>query len=240
MALLRWSSAFDNIEAHVLELRTGPDLDLAVPGRAQPMRLSPAEARNALHGVPSDEGLRNSIWSSVITRARRDDTARSDWQLYAAWLAIPALRRTVHEVSSRLGSERSEVEAEMLVALLEELETAEPEQPDPGLMLLKAVRTRAWRAARRLPEVAVADTTVTEAFRRGPGHGVELYVPAPVRRGKSLAPLRITMSRSQREGELLGAVAHRLGLRDLVSAAAGTRRGHRIGTLPLRQKGGPR
>ncbi|KNB53691.1 hypothetical protein [Streptomyces caatingaensis] len=175
MALLRWSSAFDGIEADVLVLQAGP-----------------------------------------------------------------ALRRTVHQVSGRLGSERAEVEAAMLMALLEELEAVDLEQPNPGLVLLKAVRTRAWRAARRRPETAVADTAVTEVLRRGPGHGMELCIPTPVRRGRLLAPLRITVSRSQREGELLGAMAHRLGLRDLVSTTAGKGRRRRIGTISPGQKGGSR
>ncbi|GAA2719407.1 MULTISPECIES: hypothetical protein [Streptomyces] len=240
MALLRWDNAFDNIETHVLELQTSPDLHLALPGLARPLRLSPAEARNALYRVPGDEDLRNSIWSSTIARARREGDARSDWQLFVTWLAIPALRRTVYQVSSRLGSERAEVEAEVLVALLEELQTVAPDQPNCGQTLLQAVRTRAWRAARRPPEATVADTAVMEVLRRRSGHGVEGHIPAPASRERLLAAPRITVSRAQREGELLGALAHRLGLRDLVSATTGTGQRRRIGKISLRKKGGPR
>ncbi|MEV5239714.1 hypothetical protein AB0K89_11460 [Streptomyces cinnamoneus] len=126
------------------------------------------------------------------------------------------------------------MEAETLAALMEELDTVEPEQPNPGLALLKAVRTRTWRAARRPPEVAVPDPAVTKALRRDPGDDVEWHISAPIPKEDLLAPSRVIMSRSQREGELLGAMCHRLGLRDRIVALTAARRGPRVAVLPLR------
>ncbi|MFD4657855.1 hypothetical protein ACFWP2_19755 [Kitasatospora sp. NPDC058444] len=239
MALLRWSSAFDCIETHIAETGPAYDLEIPVPGQHQPLRLGLEAARNALYALPGDELLQKSIWRTAVTRAQADVPA-ADWRLRTVWLAIPALRRTAHQVSRRLGSERTEVEAEILAAVLAELRAIDPDQSDLGRSLVKAARNRAWCAARRRPEVVVADAELTAALQRRPHRGVELHVPTLPHKGAPYAPPRVTVPRSRLEGDLLQAMADDFGLRHLVVAAARTQRGPRIGTLALRPRGGAR
>lgn len=235
MALLRWSSAFDCIEAHVAETGPADELEIPVPGQPQLLRLSLEATRNKLYEFPGDGTVQQSIWRTVVALAQ-DDAPGGDWRLRTAWLAIPALHRTVQRVSRRLGPERTEVEAEMLAALLAELQTIEPEQPDPGSRLLKAARNRAWSAARRLPEVPVADVALQAALQQRSHPDLELQP----HEGALNPPLRVTMPKSRVEAMLLKAMADRIGLRRLVIAAARTQRGPRIGTLSLRLQGGSR
>lgn len=87
----------------------------------------------------------------VIRTAQSDLTPDSTGKLLAIWLALPRLTGTVHRVCTRLRADRSDVEAEMALALLEKLTDQDGASRLTGSSLLHAARqsvaSRPGRAA---------------------------------------------------------------------------------------------
>ncbi|MET8828534.1 hypothetical protein ABZX40_22465 [Streptomyces sp. NPDC004610] len=125
-----------------------------------PVRLTAAEAYEALYGPNRDPRLSATVWDAVLSAARTDRSPDGTGKLLLIWLAAPKLSGTVRRICGRLRVNRSDVESEMVLALLEALEEqAGQEEPAQsahwGAMtglhigpLLRAARTRAWRFAR--------------------------------------------------------------------------------------------
>ncbi|MFE3883471.1 hypothetical protein ACFXPQ_11305 [Streptomyces lydicus] len=122
---------------------------------AEPVRLTAAEAHQALYGPGADPQFSAAIWEAVLSAARSDFTPHGTGQLLVIWLALPRLSGTAHRVCRRLRADRSDVEAEMILALLEELTASDTASPLSVAALLKAARNRAWHFARAgLREIA--------------------------------------------------------------------------------------
>ncbi|MER5771057.1 hypothetical protein [Streptomyces sp. NPDC001985] len=116
--------------------------------RAEPVRLTAAEAHEALYGPGADPRHSAAIWQAVLSAARADLTPHGDSRLLVIWLMLPRLTGTVHRVCRRLGADRCDVEAEMALALLEELTEPGNTTHSCAAPLAKAARVRAWRLAR--------------------------------------------------------------------------------------------
>ncbi|MGK5530939.1 hypothetical protein [Streptomyces sp. URMC 129] len=227
MGLLRWAGTFDAIEDHVAEATSGLQLLINAPNDGHELLLTPTECRTALYDVPADASMRTAMWRYVIRSARLEETPERRWRLCTVWMAIPGLRRTAFRVSSRLGADRRDIEAEMVLAVLEELHVLDLDAPDPGLSLLRAARRRGWEAGRRaLAEVAVEDVEVASRRLERAGGRVEFYASADCRRELTV-PLRVVVSRKKVEGDSMTSLAQWL----LVTPHV--RPGPMLGRLPL-------
>ncbi|WP_159037193.1 hypothetical protein [Streptomyces specialis] len=215
------------------------------------VRLSPDESRKAMYGPQRDEALRTAIWRQAVTEARREpEDSDGTGRLLVVWLALPGLYRNLHRIMCRLRVERADLEAEAVLALLAALDTADPDSPDTGGRLIKEAVNGMWAYANRVrQEVPVADIAAIAEARNAtappeeqprPADGWELHLTPPPRSDGLAATLRFAESRARREGERLGALAHRAGLPDLAFRARRHEDADLIGTLVLRPLGARR
>ncbi|KQX50816.1 MULTISPECIES: hypothetical protein [unclassified Streptomyces] len=131
-----------------------------------------------------------------------------------------------------------------------EPERSAPERPDPGGLIVKEAVNRMWAYAGRFRwEVPVVDVAAFAAARAAavppegpppPDEAWELHVTPPSRPDGLAATLCFAESRTRREGERIGALAHHAGLRDLVFRARRHEDAELLGTLVLRPAGGRR
>ncbi|WP_406402650.1 hypothetical protein [Streptomyces uncialis] len=145
------SSMFASVRRHFDEPRVGDTVLMTVPAdteRAEPVRLTAAETHEALYGPGSDPQFATAIWKEVLRTALSDLTPHGTGRLLLIWLALPRLTGTVQRVCTRLRADRSDVEAEMVLALLEELAAPDAASRLSDSSLIHTARTRAWRFAR--------------------------------------------------------------------------------------------
>ncbi|MFB7514768.1 hypothetical protein [Streptomyces sp. NPDC056144] len=224
---------------------------LVVNDGHRPVRLSPEDCRNALYGPRRDEGLRAAIWRQAVTEAQQEPPGGdAEGRLLVVWLAMPGLHRNLYRILRRLRVERADLEAEAVLALLAALDTADPDGPDTGGRLIKEAVNRMWayadRIRREVPVVDVArfaDARIATAAGEEPQRSVEtweLHLVPPPRPDGLCATLRFAESRTRREGERLGALAHCAGLPDVVFRARRHEEADLVGTLVLRPVGARR
>ncbi|MFQ6142260.1 hypothetical protein ACLMNJ_04170 [Streptomyces seoulensis] len=136
---------------HFDDPRVSDAVLVTVPGDAEgaePIRLTAAETHEALYGPDSDPELAAAIWEEVLRSALRDLAPHDTGKLLVIWLALPRLTGTAHRVCKRLRADRSDVEAEMVLAMLEELAAPDAASRLSDSSLIHAARTRAWHFAR--------------------------------------------------------------------------------------------
>ncbi|MEU7226772.1 hypothetical protein [Streptomyces chrestomyceticus] len=244
------NGVFDAVKRHFADPRIAEHLRLSLSSEHTPVSLSPSEAHEALHGTESDPALGAAVWREVIGAAKAETEPQGPWRMLLVWLATPRLNGTAHRITSRLKASRPDIEAEMVLALLETLQTVEPDSPFAAEILIKAARSRAWRFAR--PSLFLLPVRHIENIAREDDHpGAddqpeaeipdprewELEFAPPNSPGGLRAPLRFPVSAAQLEGERLGVLAGRLGLQDIVHQARRGRPRRRVGTLTLRPGG---
>ncbi|MER5353119.1 hypothetical protein ABT093_22645 [Kitasatospora sp. NPDC002551] len=210
-------------------------------------------ARDLLYVPGLGQAVRREVWQHAVGLAQRE----SDWRLVPVWFALPRLRSTVWRTSLAFRLDRADAESEAVLALLEQLGSVEPDQPDVDDLLVRAAVRRVWALARRgAAERSVADVALIAALRHRNGAAVadgpdaaapdvderdwELSIDPPAHPDGLAAQLRFTVSRESVEGVRLGALAGRLGLQDVLYRARRPLRGRRIGTLSLRPAGAAR
>ncbi|MFB7058334.1 hypothetical protein ACFCXT_35080 [Streptomyces vinaceus] len=242
MALVRWNGIHDAIEEHVVRSAFFRQARLLVPVGQGWVPLAPAAGRDVVRPSSTDPLLRAAFWQFVIRNSHEERAPSEDWRMYAVWLAAPGLRRTAYRTVSRLRADRKEVESVLLLGLMEEIRSCDPDRPDVGVRVLRAVHGRAWTYARShrqetvVAEVSDARVSWDPLRDRSDGEpeAPEAVEISPLPRPEGLrAPIRFTGSATAREGERLGVLAERLGLEDVVSRAPRPGAGHRIGTLSL-------
>lgn len=110
--------------------------------------LTPSQARDALYGPDRDDVLATPVWQVVVQTAASEQGSDDTWRLLLVWLASPRLTGTVVRICRRLRADRNDVEAEMVLALLEGLQS--DEHPSAASLdgLLRRARSRAWGLAR--------------------------------------------------------------------------------------------
>ncbi|QNT92496.1 hypothetical protein HEP81_02170 [Streptomyces griseofuscus] len=176
------SSAFASVRRHFDDPRTSDAVFLLVPtdtDEADPVWLTAAETHEALYGPGSDPQFATAVWKEVIRAAQSDLTPDSTGKLLAIWLALPRLTGTAHRICTRLRADRSDVEAEMVLALLEKLADRDGASCLTDSSLLHAARARAWHLAREglreLPSTQIERITEEHALTAS---GEEADAPA--------------------------------------------------------------
>jgi hypothetical protein len=145
------SSTFASVRRHFDDPRVGDSVLVTVLSDiegAEPVRLTAVETYEALYGPGSNPQFAAAVWKEVLRTALSDLAPHDTGKLLALWLALPRLTGTVHRVCKRLRADRSDVEAEMTLALLEELATPDAASRLCDSSLIHAARTRAWLFAR--------------------------------------------------------------------------------------------
>lgn len=176
------SSVFASVRRYFDDPRTSDAVFVLVPtetDEADPVRLTAAETHEALYGPGSDPQFATTVWKEVIRTAQSDLTPDSTGKLLAIWLALPRLTGTVHRVCTRLRADRSDVEAEVVLALLEKLADRDGASRLTDSSLLHAARARAWHLAREglreLPSTQIERITEERALTAS---GEEADTPA--------------------------------------------------------------
>ncbi|WP_206507345.1 hypothetical protein [Streptomyces chrestomyceticus] len=115
---------------------------------AEPVHLTAAETYEVLYGPGSDPQFAAAVWKEVLRSALSDLTPHGTGKLLVIWLVLPRLTGTVHRICMRLRADRSDVEAEMVLALLEHLADPDAASRLSASSLAHAARARAWHFAR--------------------------------------------------------------------------------------------
>ena len=212
-------SVFDSIERHIGDLLPAPRLDVHVEGEAEARNLSLSQVRRMAFDRTADESLRTAIWRRLTELVQRRESHRygQSWLEITIWTALPALRPT----ASRLGRGSSpahweDIQAEMVLGVMEVALTADPLRPDLGSLLCRTGCTRGWQAAR----VGAGESPVEDIDRAagsrsttdpgsGPGTAPDPWGIVPADPADPVDPARI-------EGERLGALAYRMQLEYLL------------------------
>ncbi|MFJ4967564.1 hypothetical protein [Streptomyces sp. NPDC088755] len=169
MTIANTSSVFASVTGYFDNPRAVESIRLTVvPDNAAPIVLTPAQARDALYGPDRDPALATPIWQAVVRAAAAEHGPAETWRLLLVWLALPRLTGTAVRIRRRLRADRADLEAEMVLALLEGLQGDEQPSEDSVDGLLKAVRSRAWSLA-RVGAREFADDTLE---RLSDSHGV--------------------------------------------------------------------
>lgn len=131
--------------------RAQEDVRLTVPSTGvggHPLSLTPDDALAALYGPDPEPELTTPIWQAAVLSAATGPGSTGSHQLLLIWLMLPRLSRTTYRICRRLRADRADIEAEMVLTILTELHTADPDALPLADNLLKAARSNAWRLAR--------------------------------------------------------------------------------------------
>ncbi|MFJ8841329.1 hypothetical protein ACIRFF_00325 [Streptomyces cyaneofuscatus] len=175
MTIANTSSVFAAVTRHFDNPRAMEAIRLTVvTDNAAPVVLTPAQAREALYGPDHDPALVTQIWQVTMRAAAAEQGPAQTWRLLLVWLALPRLTGTAVRICRRLRADRADLEAEMVLALLEGLQGYEQPSADSVDSLLKAVRSRAWCLARSGAREFADDTLERLSDSRGvPCHGTQ-------------------------------------------------------------------
>ncbi|WP_329193624.1 hypothetical protein [Streptomyces sp. NBC_01435] len=246
------SSVFASVSRHFDEPRIGDAVLVTIPADtegAEPVRLTAAETREALHGPGSDPQFAAAIWREVLRTALSDLTPHGTGKLLVIWLALPRLTGTVHRVCARLRADRSDVEAEMVLALLEELAAPDAASRVSDSSLIHAARTRAWRFARdglrELPSAQIERVSQDRALTASAWEadapaeeGRDVRVDRPDSPDGLGAPLRFRVRPEQlREGTFTNTDDETRHRPEQHGPRKKRRPGRRAGTRPVRPAG---
>ncbi|MEU9023348.1 hypothetical protein [Actinomadura sp. NPDC048394] len=152
----------------------------------------------------------DAVWRELVTLARKGEER---WQLAAIWMMLPGLRKIVGRCGGGRETDYGEVESEAVAGFLEELHRIDARRPRIGASLWWAARRRAaevrLRRAREIPSEEIA-LVAAERERRDhePGALAEAVHEGVI----SVSDARL-INETRLEGERLGAVAERMGLR---------------------------
>ncbi|MCM3810763.1 hypothetical protein ND808_33795 [Streptomyces sp. DR7-3] len=239
---------FASVRRHFDDPRGGDAILVTVPTDtegAEPVRLTAAETHDALYGPGSDPQFAAAVWKEVLSAALSDLAPHDTGKLLVIWLALPRLAGTVHRVCTRLRADRSDVEAEMVLALLEELAAPDAASRLNDSSLIHAAHTKAWRFARdglrELPSTQVEHIAQDRALTASDGEvdapaeeGLDVQVDRPDGPDGLRTPLRFRVRPEHlRKGAFPDTDG---GTRDR-STRQGSRKnrqsGRRVGTRPV-------
>lgn len=166
------------------------------------------EAHAVLRPRDSDVGRSDTLWAELIQRSRQ----RCDpWELVAVWIMVPALRASAWRLCRRGRVELADAQSELVAGFLQALRTSDPAGSDLSRRLWRAANSHAWQICRphRL-DYPIGDVDVVK-------RGASDYSDADdggrvVHSG--VVPSSGRTADAQTEGERLGSLAERTGMRD--------------------------
>lgn len=215
LSCLHTNRIFDAIEAQMTRasLASSLSIDGSRVGHGLPPRpLTMQETRTLALDTGADPALRDALWRELARLAQADGDV---WLLPAIWMMIPGFRKISARLSSGAGAERNDIEAEIIAGFTETLRTVDPGREKLGVHLWWAAY-RHGRHARemftRSRETPVEDIDLAANAQAKNGEPDGLLGEA-VHEGVITASEADLITRTRMEGERLGSVAQRLGLR---------------------------
>lgn len=164
-------SPLDTLDDAFRLLVTGPDpltLDGAVVGRGLPARAIPLdELRSILLHPSCGFAARDAALAVLVRRAHAGEPA---WKVGLAGVLLPGLRRTAGRLARGYPGDTADLDAEVLVGLLEALDRLDPSRGRVAARLLWAAYRRGDRLRRR---------ELTETCRRSATRPRSLAPPPP-------------------------------------------------------------
>ncbi|MFJ6985897.1 MULTISPECIES: hypothetical protein [unclassified Streptomyces] len=144
------SSVFTSVNRHFDEPQVSEAVSVTVSTDADgaTVQLTAAQAYEALHGPASSPAFAAAVWKAALHAALTDQDPQGSRKLLVIWLILPELSGTVRRICARLRTDRSDVESEIILAVLEGLAALDGTGHVSDSSLIDAARTRAWRFAR--------------------------------------------------------------------------------------------
>ncbi|WP_158895145.1 hypothetical protein [Amycolatopsis anabasis] len=170
------------------------------------------QARELVHDRTASPVIRNAIWTSVLVRTR---LRPQHWQSVAIWIMLPGLGAIARRLRRIWRLDIADIRSEVLVGFVEALRQTDPNRNSPGTTLWWATyrhaRAACQRSVREIPredlDDLVARSAVSDHSNTPPS--------CPVSYG--VVEVSSTGEPSDRaEGERIGSIAERLGLRDRI------------------------
>lgn len=206
-------SPLDQAEAAFRLLVTGPDpltIDGAVIGCGLPRRRIPLDELGCMLRHPSASAARDPAWRQIIQHAR---TGRPEWAIAAVALALPGLRRLAGHLARGYDGDPADLDAELLTAFLEALQSIDPDKPRIALRLWRAARRAGIRLRHADAPYGSRHAPAEDSAAPPPPAGHPDFVLADaVRQGVITTAEADLIGTTRLEGVRLTEAAHRLGI----------------------------
>jgi len=204
---------FDAIEAQMASASLASALTIDGSRVGLPSRLlTLCEVRDIALDPEAHPDLRDELWREL---ARLAQTGGDMWLLAAIWMMIPGFRKISARLSAWASAERDDIEAEIIAGFTEALQTVDLGRERLGVHLWWAAYRHGQHARdmfTRSHEIPVEDIDLAASARVRDGEPDGLLGEA-VHAGVISASEAELITRTRLEGERLGSVAQRLGLR---------------------------
>lgn len=210
MSCIKTDRVFSAIDGHFTDSSQQIRLVLEIPG-CPDRGISLVDARRLLLARSTEPACRDAVWSSLISRAQANGGA---WELAAVWMMTPGLRKIAGILHRRnVAVEIKEIDSEILLGFIETLHAIDPNEERGGARLWWGAFRRGQDACARIRrELPVGDVELVA----GNSPAVEssgTSLSEAVHDGVISVPEADLINRTRIEGERLGAIAERLGLR---------------------------
>jgi hypothetical protein len=212
-SILNHADVFEAIEAEGASLAADSNLQLdvgpctpGVPSKA----ITIGDARRLVNDPAVPDPVRDEIWASLVRRAQ---AAPRRWEQIAIWMMLPRLRGITGRLRRIWRNDVQDIRSEVLVGFIEAVRQADPIQPGIGARLwwnaYRLARQACWHATREWPTDEIDRFAARQA-------ATDHATAAPA------GPVPVEMiadgshDRNAVEGERLGSLASRLGLRTVI------------------------
>jgi DNA-directed RNA polymerase specialized sigma24 family protein len=215
------SDIFQAIEAQIAAAAETGDV-LPDAGEPSVFHRELRATRDAVLDHNTSSAYRDAVWGELMRRTRAGDQI---WQEIAIWMMVPKLRAIARRICRGAPMELSDVQSEVILGFIEGLRTIDPSSENLEWLLRRAASHRGWHVReQRRNEIPVEDINLVAGR---PVNGDQVGDPpvAPVHADIIAGTSEDADSRRRLEGERLGSVAQRLGLRDHVRRSRGIETG---------------
>lgn len=206
--MLTHASVFDMIESNGHECLAIPVYQKGSGAEVPETVITAGEARMIVrdHGAPTT--TRDAVWATLLRLVQADPKY---WEPTVLWVALRLLRGIANRLYWRWQTDKQEIQSEVVLAFIETIRSADPDRPGIGTHLwwttFRQARKACWRATREVasehaellssPQIALDEAV---SSRTSPDIG------STYQDGSTM------------EGERLGSLATRCGLRSLVDS----------------------
>jgi hypothetical protein len=204
--ILTSSNLFSTIDAEMAAMAESlviVEPDACAPGMPA-MAVTAAHAREIVRDNEVWDSLRDAIWAALVRHAM---SRSRQWQRAAIWVALPGLRVIVNRLHRVWRTDLDDLRSEVVLGFLEAVRQADPDQSHLGSRLW----WNTYRLARQMCQQARCECVV---------ENIELLAGADRAEPQHVDPSSIKSGTDDRlavEGERLGSLAARLGLRGVVN-----------------------
>lgn len=171
-----------------------------------PHALDVREGRDIVEDWNASRALTEAIWTALIHRVQQDPR---HWREPAIWLMLPRLRAITSRLRRSWRTDSDDIRSDVIIGFIEAMRKADPNRHNLGSYLWWATHNHARHACRQLTRESASEDIELVAARR-----TTYSQETPTEPGRvDVAPSPSVVGV---EGERLGSLAQRLGLRDRI------------------------